>query len=132
MERLTAAMQAEVGQVADRDPVRGARERLKATGRAYVAFALAEPGLFGVAFSIKADTPPTDVGPYGILNDVLDELVTVGHLAPDRRPGSDVACWAAVHGFSELCLDGPLRLLPADQRAAALERLLVVVDRGLA
>ncbi len=62
----------------------------------------------------------------------IDELVSAGHLAADRRPGSDVACWAAVHGFSELCLDGPLRLMPADLRTAALERLLDTVDRGLA
>jgi len=131
MERLTTAMQAEVGRVSDVDPVAGARERLKATGRAYVAFALAEPGLFGVAFSMKAESPPTDVGPYGILNEVLDELVSVGYLAPERRPGSDVACWAAVHGFSALCLDGPLGPMPSDLRSAALERLLDTVDRGL-
>ncbi|GAA1477639.1 TetR/AcrR family transcriptional regulator [Nocardioides aestuarii] len=139
MERLTAAMEADLATITDDDPVVRARERLKAVGRAYVAFALAEPGLFGVAFSAKAGHavdspagPPVDVGPYGLLNTVLDELTAVGYLAEDRRPGSDVACWAAVHGFSELCLDGPLRLLPVDLRDAALERLLDTVDRGLA
>lgn len=138
MDRLTAAMEAELATVTEADPVVRARERLKCVGRAYVDFALAEPGLFGVAFSMKADDaddtpdgPPFDVGPYGLLNEVLDELVSAGHLAADRRPGSDVACWAAVHGFSELCLDGPLRLMPADLRTAALERLLDTVDRGL-
>lgn len=139
MDRLTAAMQAELDRVADgADAATRARRRLKAVGRAYVGFALAEPGLFAVAFASKVAGaegspagPPTDVGPYGLLNAVLDEMVVAGTLAPDRRPGSDVACWAAVHGFSGLCLDGPLRLLPADLRAAALERLLDTVDRGL-
>jgi AcrR family transcriptional regulator len=121
MDRLTAAMQAQI------------------VGRAYVEFGLAEPGLFRVAFTARGDGaeelpdgPPTDGGPYGLLNSVLDDLVAVGYLAPAERPGSEVACWAAVHGFTELSLDGPLRLAPPDLREAALDRLLETIERGLA
>ncbi len=139
MDRLTEAMQARVDAVPDDLDLTGrARARLSEVGRAYVEFALAEPGLFRVAFASKADDvensplgPPTDGGPYGLLNDVLDDLVDVGYLDPERRPGSEVACWAAVHGFAQLCLDGPLRPLPNDLRDAALGRLLDTIERGL-
>jgi AcrR family transcriptional regulator len=140
MDRLTAAMQAQIDGVApDLDPVANATSRLRAVGRAYVEFGLAEPGLFRVAFTARGDGaeelpdgPPTDGGPYGLLNSVLDDLVAVGYLAPAERPGSEVACWAAVHGFTELSLDGPLRLAPPDLREAALDRLLETIERGLA
>lgn len=140
MDQLTAAMQARVDTVpAGLDDSRRARARLSALGRAYVEFALAEPGQFRVAFARKAAGaeesplgPPTGEGPYGLLNQVLDELVAARYLAPERRPGSEVACWAAVHGFAQLCLDGPLRLLPTALREAALDRLLETVERGLA
>jgi AcrR family transcriptional regulator len=139
MDRLTEAMQARLDAVpADLDPVSLARARLSEVGRAYVEFALAEPGLFRVAFASKASRaedsplgPPSGEGPYGRLNDVLDELVAVGYLDPKRRPGSEVVCWAGVHGFAELCLDGPLRLLQGEQREAVLARLLDTIDRGL-
>ncbi|WP_432476125.1 TetR/AcrR family transcriptional regulator [Nocardioides sp. GXQ0305] len=139
MDALTRAMQTRVDAVPhDQGTVARARARLRETGRAYVEFALAEPGLFAVAFASKADAggadglgPPTDQGPYGLLNDVLDELVDVGYVHPDERPGSEVVCWAAVHGFAELCLNGPLGAAPAAARDGALDRLLVTIDRGL-
>ena len=138
MARLTAAMRARIAALpASDDASAGARARLDQIGRAYVEFALAEPGLFRVAFAGKADRdspavgPPPGDGPYGLLNAALDDLVDIGYLDPRRRPGSEVACWAAVHGFAELCLDGPLRLLPSDLREAALSRLLDTIDRGL-
>ena len=70
-------------------------------------------------------------GPYGVLTAVLDELVEAGVLPAERRPGADVTCWAAVHGFAVLCLEGPLRDLPDAERDAQLEGLLDRVARGL-
>lgn len=119
-------------------PAARALARLREVGRAYIEFALAEPGLFRVVFSAKVDDAedspegPSREGPYGVLNEILDELVEAGYLAPPRRAGSEVVCWAAVHGFSELCLDGPLRLLPAEAREVLVERLLGVIEVGLA
>jgi AcrR family transcriptional regulator len=142
------------------DSARRARRRLREVGRAYVEFALAEPGLFAVAFSSEQPTAdaepnsesatqtateqtpteptPTEpthelagVGPYQLLGRCLDDLVEVGAMPPERREGADLGCWAAVHGFSVLCQSGPLHGLPPEQREAALDRLLDVVDRGL-
>ena len=106
--------------------------RLRAVGREYVHFALAEPGLFATAFACARpkDGAPGQ-GPYGVLSTVLDELVTTGVLPAERRPGADVTCWAAVHGFAVLCLQGPLRGLPEQEREAQLDGLLERVVRGL-
>src|ERR1044071_5191698 len=49
MAQLEDAMRARADAVGATDPVERAVERLGETGRAYVAFAIAEPGLFSVA-----------------------------------------------------------------------------------
>src|SRR5690242_148475 len=95
-EQLERAMRARLDEVRETDPARRARARLRATGRAYVEFAVAEPGLFTVAFS-PIDAEPEDAGeggPYALLGQVLDELVEAGALSPENRPGADVVCWA--------------------------------------
>ncbi|MGZ4593750.1 MAG: TetR/AcrR family transcriptional regulator [Actinomycetes bacterium] len=132
MNRLEEAMQDRLATVRTRDPEKRSRRRLQEVGRAYVHFALAEPGLFDVAFSGTHPAPQAgDGGPYALLGQVLDELVQVGALPAARREGADVVCWAAVHGFAMLHLHGPLQGLPAEDREAALDLLLATVERGL-
>lgn len=136
MQRLVEAMQARLAAVTTTDPVLRARQRLAETGRAYVGFAVAEPGLFRLAFSsasvVAGLAPPADRDPYGLLGRVLDELVEVGFLAVDARPSAEITCWAAVHGFSVLCIDGALRESRREDRADALDRLLISIDRSYA
>jgi AcrR family transcriptional regulator len=115
--------------VRTRDRAARARRRLEEVGRAYVHFALAEPGLFVSVFGQAK--PPELAGPYLLLNQVLDELVDAGVVPPERRPGADVTCWAAVHGFAMLCLQGPLQALPAPERERELDGLLARITRGL-
>lgn len=136
MADLEEAMRSRIEAVTFTDPTARAVERLRETGRAYVAFALGEPGLFALAFTapegpaVHAD-PATLTGPYAVLNAVLDELVDCGAITPERRLGADVACWATVHGFATLCVDGPLREVPQQMRDPLLEIVLDVVHRGL-
>src|SRR6478672_7715361 len=92
MSDLEQAMRARIDAVTLADPRARATERLRETGRAYVDFALREPGLFAVAFTaVEPDAAPrppsvTDTGgPYAVLNGVLDELVDCGAVAPERR-----------------------------------------------
>jgi AcrR family transcriptional regulator len=129
MASLEEAMRTRVAAVAGEDPAERAWQRLAETGRAYVQFALAEPGLFGTAFGTAGQ--PAREGAYGILSAVLDELVDAGALPPERRPGAELTCWAAVHGFASLALQGPLRQLPAVERDQQLEDLLERIARGL-
>jgi AcrR family transcriptional regulator len=144
MDELAALMQQLTEQVDGgvRDPD-AARLRLRATGRAYVTFAITEPGLFRTGFTAvpghdgsspvlveaPADAPP---GPFQLLIRALDELDGAGGIAPGAREHAEHAAWSAVHGFSMLCLEGPLRLLSDADREAALEAVLTNVERGLA
>lgn len=130
--------------VTSRGAVRRARARLQAIGRAYIDFARTEPGWFRTAFSsAHSANPPTPgraradgaaaeetTDPYDLLSARLDELVKVGALTPQRRPGAEFAAWSAVHGLSSLLLDGPLRDLPEPQVEYAITTVLAAVDRG--
>jgi AcrR family transcriptional regulator len=132
-DQLEQAMLRRLERVTATDPATRARERLHETGRAYVEFALAEPGLFTVAFcpTDAHEISMDDAAPYLLLGQVLDELVEAGAVSPSDRLGADVACWSAVHGLSVLLLDGPLQGLSVEQREGVLEKVLVTVERGL-
>jgi AcrR family transcriptional regulator len=131
MGRLEQAMEERLATVRTREPAARARQRLREVGRAYVEFALAEPGLFEVAFSAQLHSDDEAGGPYGLLNRVLDELVDVGVLAARRRPGAEVACWAGVHGFAMLHLQGPLRGVTAADRERSLQQMLDLLELAL-
>lgn len=136
MDRLAAAIRARTDAlpaVPDGGDARvRARARLREVGRAYVEFAVAETGLFHVAFSAPMPEEHAAESPYDLLNQALDELVATGAVAPEVRAGAEVTCWAAVHGLSELLTSGPLRDLPPTDREAVLEGMLRTVEAGLA
>ena len=126
-----------------RDPAARARQRLRAIGRAYVSYAIAEPGLFRAIWAAAQypsipSTVPTDddaqaemSDPYLILNAVLDELVDTGAIPASHRPYSETVAWSAVHGLSMLIINGPLAGLPPAEIDHMLNRLCDVVDAGL-
>lgn len=124
---------------ADATPVEAALDHMRAGGRGYVRFALAEPGLFRTAFCksehddlTRADENLADAPPYAFLTESLDELVRVGWLDPALRPNAETAAWATVHGLSLLLLDGPYRALTDAERETLIEATLDMVVRGLA
>src|SRR6266704_1474461 len=109
-------------------PAEESLRRLRALGRAYIRFALDDPGLFRTAFC-RPDKPLPDAsarmasrGPYVLLSEVLDELVEHGVLDPARRTGAEIPAWAAVHGLATLLIDGPLALITGEERVTAIER----------
>jgi AcrR family transcriptional regulator len=123
-----------------RDPAERARQRLRAIGRAYVSYAMAEPGLFRTiwaAAQYPSTVPADDVAeaemsdPYQILNAVLDELVDAGAIPSSHRPYSETVAWSAVHGLSMLIINGPLAGLPPAEINHMLNRLCDVIDAGL-
>ncbi|OBJ72159.1 TetR-like C-terminal domain-containing protein [Mycobacterium sp. 1274756.6] len=98
--------------------------RLRAVGLGYIGFALDEPGWFSVAFfgdtdDAEAASEAGAAPPYLRLVEALDGLVAAAVLTPERRDGAEWPCFAAVHGFAELALHGPLRAAPR----ADLDRL---------
>lgn len=104
-------------------------DRFRATGRAYIEFALDEPGLFEVAF--RACPPnlyvPDDPSPYAVLSEKLDALSDAALLAVARQ-GAEVAAWVAVHGAAVLLGDG---MLPRSERDAITDVTLEMVGGGL-
>ena len=136
MEGLVEAMQARLSKVRTRDPVLRARRRLAATGRGYVDFAVAEPGLFHLAFASVSTVPVgtafVERDPMVLLSQVLDDLVSVGFLSTQERTGAELTCWSAMHGFAVLCVDGPMRGCTDAERSSALERVLEAIDRSYA
>lgn len=135
MELLVDALHARLAGVPAGDPVLRARRGLAEIGRGYVAFALGEPHLFRLAFRSAVTHGaelPADRDPYGVLSKALDDLVEVGFLAASARPGAEMTCWSAVHGFSTLCIEGPLRDAAASDRTAALDHVLQAIDRSYA
>jgi AcrR family transcriptional regulator len=146
LEELGFAMEAALAELAaprrrprsSDEPARQARQRLRAIGKAYVRYAIAEPGLFktiwaGVDFPPAPPNPeePPGRNPYWILSRALDEMVAAGALSPRARPLGELVAWSAVHGLSMLVIEGPLRALPPAQQEQALERLCDVVEAGL-
>ncbi|WP_297344703.1 TetR/AcrR family transcriptional regulator [Amnibacterium sp.] len=117
-----------------------AEEELDAVGRAYVRFALRQPGLFRAAFTVHRDLHRSfdgepgagrAIGPLGRLTAALDHCAAAGVIPTERRAGAEVAAWSAVHGLACLLLDGPLRDLGEPQRAALTEQVLRMVRDGL-
>jgi AcrR family transcriptional regulator len=140
LARLMEARIAEVGGGAE--DVAAIRLRLRATGTAYLEFALSEPGWFRTAFAVPQGLHYLDEGegegeglagpgPLELLNVQLDALSAAGALPLERRPHAEVVAWSAVHGLAMLLLDGPLRELAPDERAIASTRLLDTIERGL-
>lgn len=116
-----------------------ARAQLRAVGTGYVAFALDEPGLFRVAFSVPANLErssesskagPSGRSPLSLLSVALDGFVTAGVMPAERRPGAEFLAWSSVHGFALLCIDGPLRALPREQADAITQRVIDMVEAG--
>jgi AcrR family transcriptional regulator len=121
------------------DPAADAVRRFENLGRAYVGFALANPGLFHTAF-FRSDgaRSGSDVTariaasrPYQILSVSLDELVAVGLLNPARREVAPIAFWAAVHGLATLLVDGPLAGLTEPEQTEAVRRTLDILIEGI-
>ncbi len=129
IEALGAAMRQSLESgTPEPDPAREAVRRLRALGRAYIRFAVEDPGLFRTAFCPPDKLRPgaaermVSQGPFMLLSGVLDELVEHGVLDQARRAGAEIPAWATVHGLATLLTDGPLATLGPDDQASAIDR----------
>jgi AcrR family transcriptional regulator len=106
---LTAAMTTRM------DKVSGGAARLDASGIGYVAFAVANPALFGLMFSTLGQHPSAgtslDVArqrAYAVLQDAVAACSPTGKASANEC----LRLWAVVHGIAKLVLEGCVR--PAD------------------
>ncbi|TDE08923.1 TetR/AcrR family transcriptional regulator [Jiangella asiatica] len=132
-ETLYDAMRSRLEAVPDTgDPGETAVRRLEALGRAYVSVALAEPGVFRVAFSEKGAVRfDRSSGPLSLVAQTMDDLVATGRMPAARRPLAEFAAWSVVHGMSRLVLDGPLSEVPPESLDAVVDRVMDTALRGL-
>jgi AcrR family transcriptional regulator len=89
--------------------------RFEACGLAYIRFALKSPARFKLMFRPELTGPGAEAAVAQSSTPALDTLTAAiieaqaGGLAPAGDPKPLVlTCWAAVHGFASLLLDGPL------------------------
>lgn len=138
---LANAMEKELAQIdAGLSAIEQARASVRAVGNGYLQFAYAEPGLFRTAFSPPSTIEPlpdpakagaSGMNPFQLLGLALDRMTAAGLMPTERRPGAEYLAWSAVHGLALLCIDGPLRQLPARQREMVGQRLLTMVEKGI-
>jgi AcrR family transcriptional regulator len=139
---LAVAMERELARVrTNGSPAAVARASLRAIGAAYLRFARTEPGLFRTAFAVPGDPETANnpamagrsgLNPFQLLGVALDRMEAAGLLAMERRAGAEYLAWSAVHGLAMLLLEGPLRRLTRSQAAGIEQRLLRMVEQGLA
>ncbi|KQV11979.1 TetR/AcrR family transcriptional regulator [Kitasatospora sp. Root107] len=145
LRELGAAMAAHVAAVPEPpDPREAAALHLSEVGRAYVQFALDEPGLFRTAM----DGNPSGVGtpgspghepdpdaegqpqPDAILLAALNRLTEAGCLPPEETGAAVVASWATVHGLATILVNLQPGLSAAE-RGTAIDNGLRVLLLGV-
>ena len=80
------------------------KRKFMATGREYIRFGLAEPGLFSVAFLDCSELPNREDNPSarGILHDAILDLCNEGLVEPKEVQAVAHFAWSIVHGFTML------------------------------
>jgi AcrR family transcriptional regulator len=78
--------------------------RFEAIGRAYVRFAVDEPGWFETAFAkgTVLPTTPEDPAAWDVLVGALNEMVADGTMPARYRESAPLVAWASVHGLGAL------------------------------
>lgn len=130
-EAVASAILDRVAAVMSDEPVMDAESALRTVGLGYIEFALTEPGWFSVAFFGGRRLGPADVAAtpaFRALSSALAALVAEGRMPEDAVDSAAWSCWAAVHGFAELCLHGPLAAVPAtEQRRLAASAVDAII-----
>lgn len=89
--------------------------RLRASGRGYIRFALAEPEYFNLMFctnceqvDIEGEWGDSARESFGRFRDNVEQCVKAGHFGDVEVDTVVVALWSAVHGLSHLITTGQL------------------------
>lgn len=107
-EELTSRLRA----ANDLAPEQGVRAALIASGRAYVDFALSQPGVFRVMFRPDICNPmrfPAVLEAGNRARTELDRLTRIAHGSKTTQAHASIL-WAHVHGLACLLIDGPLAI----------------------
>jgi AcrR family transcriptional regulator len=124
-EELGRRMQEAVDQETD------VKRRFMATGRAYINFALQEPGLFSVAFVDCEALPSREDNPSAekILKDAILDLCNEGYVKTSDVQDIANFAWSVVHGFALLVSEKVESKPSSDKRS--IESLLEKAWKGI-
>lgn len=133
---LGTRMQSAFDAIKGDDP-KGAEERFRAIGMAYIDFAVEEPHLFRLAFGAYCINPITngfaglrDAGVAGsLLARALDDLLRHGVISQQARRYGEVLAWSAVHGLAMLILENQAPLAAAPSLLDAIHFSLATSER---
>jgi AcrR family transcriptional regulator len=138
---LANCIDSEIANVKDaEDNKQHALAKFRAVGVGYIKYAKTESNLFRMAFSIHEDLSNKDnpestgkggLTPFQLLGKALDDLVSVGYLPNEHRANTELIVWSAVHGYSLLLIDGPLRALNDMQTNKITQQLIAMIERGI-
>lgn len=109
--------------------------RLKAQGRAYVAFALDRPARFDLMWRkpLLSNDDPQLIEAGDRAFEVLDRVTREGGVpssgATDPVLAPSIAAWSLVHGFARLAIDGAFGAEPDSADRAAQSFLPLILDR---
>jgi AcrR family transcriptional regulator len=108
-------------------------DRIRAQGLAYVRFALANRARFDLMWRqpLLDTADPAYVEPASRAFRILDRAVRGDDAAGsglDRERAPSIACWALVHGFARLAIDGALGSEPDLAERAAEALLPAILD----
>jgi AcrR family transcriptional regulator len=80
------------------------KKRFQAAGRAYINFALNDPGLFAVAFVACEEGPKREDSPsaWMVLQDSILDICNAGLVDSTEVEQVSSFAWATVHGFATL------------------------------
>ena len=122
------------------DPTAPATEQLKAAGRAYAAFGLANPEHYRIMFMGHSDHTPEmydeeqvlETGSFEMVVALAQRAIDDGLLRPEVTDALTVAhtLWAGIHGVVSLAVAKPN--LPAPDLDLRLEAMIDTLVRGLA
>lgn len=101
-------------------------DRIRASARAYIAFALRNASRFRLMFSAELagceEAALTRAGEraFAVLRGLIDEGVGNRTLSPNPGGTHALAAWSLVHGFATLILDGRVPKPSGDQALASM------------
>ncbi|NVD96672.1 MULTISPECIES: TetR/AcrR family transcriptional regulator [unclassified Massilia] len=130
-----AQMRQELAAAIESAPQNEVRRVFFAMAEAYVRFGVANPALYRLMFSADAGKihdlylSEIPMATFGLLLAILERGQQQGVLRQRPVQGQAAACWAQVHGFTLLSIDG--LLLPEKVGDNAFEAALTTLLEGL-
>jgi AcrR family transcriptional regulator len=115
-----------------------ALDRVRAMGRAYYRFGLAQRGYFDLMFALRPtaasrrDVVQREMYTLMLLRDVVKQGVDAGEIRRELDPMVTTnALWAEIHGVTVLALSGMLMQTAAGHHEEVLDAVLEGATRGL-